>query len=206
MNHRNRFSFVIITVVAFALCGCEPVFAMGMFRPQTKNIDTSKAIAEINADTSVNATKQAMEQPPVAVNASGSNNKVDVQVMPNTSSINTKTGVSSGGSNHQLANSDDSSAFTIGQKMIFFAIGLGMLIAIVVVVWRAFKKADPSMAASLIGLAQVADTAGATAINNLRLKLAAEQNPVAQQAYLSAIAEIEAARGKTAAAAPAQTS
>lgn len=201
MKTRSVIIFLGVLGALAVLTG--PVAAMGLFRPQVKNVDTSKAVAEINADTSVNATKQAMEQPPVAINASGSNNKVDVSVLPNQSRTTTKTGMSAGSSNHQADNSDDSTLFTAGQRLLLLALGLLAMGVVVLLAWGYFKRANPAIAAALSGLASVADTAGAVAINNLRLKLAATTTPEAREAYQHAIAEIEAARGKTAAAAPA---
>ena len=177
--------------------------AMGLFRPATQNRDASKALAEINQDNGVNVTKAATEQPPVSVTANGArDNEINVTVTPNKSQVTTASTTKGGADQTRTVNTDDSTTWTLGQKMIFLALGIGLLGALAVWAWRAFKVADPQAAAALSGLASVADTAAAAAINRLRLMLAAEVNPVAKLAYTNAIAEIEAARGKTAAAAP----
>ena len=179
-------------------------WAMGLFRPTSQNRDAARALSEINADNGVNVTKAATEQPPISLSANGArDNEINVTVTPNQSQIRTASTTRGGANQTRTNNVDDSVSFTAGQKLVFLAMGLFSLGAVGVIGWRLFKTADPQAAAALAGLAGVADLAAASAINRLRLKLAAEVNPTAQLAYSNAIAEIEAARGKVAAAAPA---
>ena len=190
-------------VIIATLVHIPAASAMGLFRPATQNHDASKALAEINQDNGVNVTKAATEQPPVSVTANGArDNEINVTVTPNKSQVTTATTTRGGADQTRTVNTDDSVTFTLGQKLLFLAIGAGALGALIVWGWRLFKAAEPATAAALSGLASVADTAAATAINRLRLTMAAELNPQAKLAYTNAIAEIEAARGKVAAAAP----
>jgi hypothetical protein len=180
--------------MVMVLCMVTSASAMSMFRPETKNIDTAKAAAQINADSGVNVTRSAMEQPPIHVNASHGGN-VSLAVLPNISTASVSNNTSTAAANVADDATSRESAFTAGQKMMFWAIGAAMLIALIAgVVWW-FKRQFPAISAAVDSMVEVADAAAAKKIQAWRVEMAKATTPEGKQYAAAVIADLEAQRG-----------
>jgi len=192
---------IAIAIVFFLGVGCSS----DIFKQQTTTAAAAALATAVEISRGSDTTRAAVEQPPVTVNASGTNNRVDLTVTPNTTHMTATTSSGAEVTENRSDNSADASTFTQGQKLLLLALGVFAFALVVIWLWRRFKLAQPGTAAALGALATVADAAAARGIQNLRLKLAAAETTAEEIAYAHAIGEMEAARGKTAGAAPAMT-